>query len=288
MPDQPGIVLVHAAWHNADSWRPVLTRSQARGVVAEALDLPGAGAHARHPVSYTERPLDLEAFAAEISPNATVSQDERTAAVLLVVEEVAARTGRPVVVVGHSLGGITVSSLVEAHPELVAAAVYLAAFMLPPGMAVIDLIRSPAMAQSLTPQLFLADPEVVGALRLDPRSSDDAHLALIKDNFYNDVDDAVFTAALIGLHPDEPIGVFLQPSGITPERFGTVERHYVRTTEDHTIVPMAQEQMIAQVDATMPHPTYQYVLNTSHSPFASQPDPLTDLFTTIATGPADN
>ena len=281
MTDRPGFVLVHGAWHDARSWAKVVARLQAHGFVAKSLDLPGADAATSFPASYERRPLDREAFAAESTPR-RVTQAERTAATLSVVEEVAEHTGRPVVLVGHSLGGVTVSDAVESRPELVAAAVYVAAFMLPTSVAVVDLIGSAAMATSTTPALFLADPAVVGALRIDPRSADGAYVALIRDSFYADVDNAIFADALVGMHPDEPFDVFLQPSAVTPGHYGTVERHYVRTSDaDHTIVPDAQQYMITTVDQAMPHPTVVHQLPTGHSPFASQPDALADVLEAV-------
>jgi pimeloyl-ACP methyl ester carboxylesterase len=61
-----------------------------------------------------------------------VSQGDRTRAVVALIEKVAREDDdRPVVLVGHSLGGLTVSAVVEAIPERVCAVVYLAAFLLP-------------------------------------------------------------------------------------------------------------------------------------------------------------
>ncbi len=282
MTDRPGFVMVHGAWHDARSWAWVVARLRARGFVAKSLDLPGAGATTSSPASYERRPLNREAFAVESTPR-HVTQAERTAATLSVVEEVAEQTGRPVVLVGHSLGGVTVSDAAESRPQLVAATVYVAAFMLPPNVAVVDLIGSAAMATSTTPALFLADPAVVGALRIDPRNADRDYVALVKDSFYADVDDTTFADALLRMHPDEPFDVFLQPSAVTPGHYGTVERHYVRTSDaDHTIVPDAQQHMITTVDQAMPDPTVVHQMATGHSPFASQPDALADVLEAVA------
>jgi alpha-beta hydrolase superfamily lysophospholipase len=85
---QPAFVFVHRAWHKAATWRQVMPRLEARGFVARALDLPGAGVHARAPKIYGERPLNLAAFAAEPSPNAAVKQDERTHTVVSLIDAV--------------------------------------------------------------------------------------------------------------------------------------------------------------------------------------------------------
>ena len=47
MPDiRPAFVFVHGAWHNAATWHKLIPLLEARGYVARALDLPGAGANA--------------------------------------------------------------------------------------------------------------------------------------------------------------------------------------------------------------------------------------------------
>ena len=102
------------------------------------------------------RPLDLTAFAIEPSANADVSQQDRTRAVVALIDEVTRSQARPVVLVGHSLGGLTVSAVAEAIPDRLAAVVYLTAFLLPPGMTAHTMIAHPSMADLLAPSLFLA------------------------------------------------------------------------------------------------------------------------------------
>jgi hypothetical protein len=79
----PAFVFVHGAWHDAATWRLIRPLLEARGHVVRELDLPGAGRNAKTPRSYGRRPLDLAAFATEPSPNADVSQEDRTHAGVL-------------------------------------------------------------------------------------------------------------------------------------------------------------------------------------------------------------
>src|SRR5262245_46636819 len=105
---------------------------EARGHAVEASDLPGAGRNARAPGAYGRRPLDMAAFAIEPSPNADVNQEDRMRAVVALIEEVTRNENRPIVLGGHSLGGLTVTAVAEDVPERVSAVVYLTAFLLPP------------------------------------------------------------------------------------------------------------------------------------------------------------
>jgi len=276
---RPAFVFVHGAWHNAATWRQVIPLLEARRFVVRALDLPGAGIHAKVPKVYGERPLELPAFATEPSPNAAVTQDERTHAVASLVDEV----GGPVVLVGHSLGGLTISAVAESIPHQLHAVVYLSAFLLSPGMPAVVMRQHETMTRSSLPALLLADPAAVGAFRLDPRSEDADYRTRFRTALYGDLSETDFNLALTQLHCDEPAGVVHVPSPITPERFGRVTRHYIRCTEDRAIPLAAQNFMIAAVDDALGGRTRVHSLTASHSPFYSQPKLLADLLAILST-----
>jgi pimeloyl-ACP methyl ester carboxylesterase len=279
----PAFVFVHGAWHDAATWHLVSPLLEARGYVARALDLPGAGRKAKAPYSYGRRPLDLAAFAIESSPNADVTQEDRTRAVVALIEKIAREDdGRPVVLVGHSLGGPTVSAAAEAIPERVCAAVYLAAFLLAPGMTAHTMIEHPTMAGSLVPSLFLADPGLVQAMRIDRRSDRPEYVKQTKSAFYGDLSDADLQVALSHLHCDEPLGVMLNPADVTPARFGRVNRHFIRCMNDKAIPVAAQDFMIGAIDERAYGTTHTHALATSHSPFYAQPSALAEILMKIA------
>ena len=279
---QPAFVFVHGAWHNAYTWSKVVQLLAERGFASVTLDLPGAGINAHYPDSFNQRPLDPAAFGSEASPNADITQEERTQATIAAVKEAARLGNGKVILAGHSFGGLTVSAVAEAIPDQLQALVYLTAFMMPPGMPAIAMITSPLMADALVPQLFMADPLAVGALRIDPRSEDAQYQQLLRDSFYGDVADSDFEQAREHLHPDEPVSVAEVPSGITPERFGTLTRHYIHCTQDQAVTPAGQQEMIRLMDASMGNQTQVHTLVSSHSPFFSQPDKLVELLIQIS------
>jgi pimeloyl-ACP methyl ester carboxylesterase len=255
---------------------------EARGHVVRALDLPGAGSNAKAPSAYGLRSLDLAAFITEPSPNAGVNQADRTRAVVSLVDEVVRNEDRPVVLVGHSLGGLTVTAVAEAIPEHVSAAVYLAAFLLRPGMTLLAMKKHPTMAGSLVPSLLLAEPGLVRAMRIDPRSDRAGYREKMKSAFYGDVSDANFQVALSHLHCDEPLSVMLNPTHVTPSRLGRVPRHFIRCLNDRAIPIAAQDFMIGAIDERAYGPTHTHTLATSHSPFYSQPSALAEILSRIA------
>jgi pimeloyl-ACP methyl ester carboxylesterase len=278
----PVFVFIHGAWHDGATWRLVTPMLEARGHVVRALDLPGAGRNAKAPRAYGLRPIDLAAFAIEPSPNAGVSQQDRTRAVVALIDEVVGNEDRPIVLCGHSLGGLTLTAVTEAMPERVSAVVYLAAFLLPPGMTLRAMREHPTMAASLVPSLLLADPGLVRAMRIDPRSERADYREKMKSALYGDVSDAEFQLALSHLHCDEPLGVMVNPTLVTPARFGRVPRHFIRCLNDKVMPIAAQNFMIGAIDERAYGPTHTHTLATSHSPFYSQPAALANILVEIA------
>ncbi|MGC9418526.1 MAG: alpha/beta fold hydrolase, partial [Rhodovulum sp.] len=94
-------LLIHGSNHGAWCWREVLPRLHAAGHQAEAIDLPAAGDDPK--------------------PPETVTLDDYRDAVL-------ARLDEPTILVGHSLGGITITAAGAAAPDKIAALVFVAAW----------------------------------------------------------------------------------------------------------------------------------------------------------------
>ena len=279
-------VLVHGGWHNQAHWNKVTPILEAAGCRVLTLDLPGAGANTVAPKSLSVRPFDLAAFAAEPSPVAGVTQEERTHAVVALVRKAASFSDK-VILVGHSAGGMTISAVAEEVPELIAAVVYLAGFLVPNGLSLLAMLPHETMTSALSLGLFVGDPAEIGATRINPGPSDDAYRSLLKASFYADVTEADFAQAASQLHCDEPNGGALAPSEITPGRFGSVPRHYIRTTQDCAVPLAGQDYMIAAVDDMLGGATITHTLHSSHSPFLSQPEALSKILLDIAGADVD-
>jgi pimeloyl-ACP methyl ester carboxylesterase len=275
-------VLIHGAWHNHSAWDKVTPILKANGFAALTLDLPGAGANAVAPTSLARRPFDPAAFAAERSAMAGVTQEERTQAVVALVKEAASRSDGKVILVGHSAGGMTISAVAEQVPDLLLAAVYLAGFMVPNGMSLLAMLQHESLSAAMAPQLFVGDPAAIGATRIHAGSTDEAYRSLLKAAFYGDVSASEFAQAESQLHCDESNAGAVVPSEITPGRFGTVPRHYIRCTQDRAIPLAGQDHMIATVDGAIGGKTMTHTLESSHSPFLSQPAALSKIFIDIA------
>jgi pimeloyl-ACP methyl ester carboxylesterase len=274
-------VLIHGGWHNHSAWNKVTPILEAGGFTALTLDLPGAGVNAIAPTSLGLRPFDPASFAAERSPVAGVTQEERTQAVVALVRDAASLGGGKVVLVGHSAGGMTISAVAEQVPDLLAAVVYLAGFMVPGGVTLLAMLQHEALSSALSPGLFVGEPAAIGATRINPESTDKAYRSLLKAAFYGDVSESEFAHAASQLHCDEPNAGALAPSEITPGRFGAVPRHYIRCTQDRAIPLAGQDHMIASVDGAIGGRTTIHTLESSHSPFLSQPAVLSKILIDI-------
>ena len=167
-----------------------------------------------------------------------------------------------------------ISAVAEQIPNLLLAVVYLAGFLMPNGLPLLAMLQHESLSSALAPGLFVGDPIAIGATRIHAGSTDEAYRSLLKASFYADVSEADFAHAASQLHCDESNAGALAPSDITPGRFGTVPRHYIRCTQDRAIPLTGQDHMIATVDRAIGGKTTTHTLESSHSPFLSQPAKL--------------
>jgi pimeloyl-ACP methyl ester carboxylesterase len=162
----------------------------------------------------------------------TLNTDVYRDAVLKVVRAEAA----PVVLVGHSFGGITISNVAEAAPGNIKALVYLSAYLPQNGESLVSLSK-------MDRDSWLGKP---GNLVLTP----DYSLASIKDDqkaeiFANDATGVEREAIAASLIP-EPAGPQGMPVKLSEGNFGRVPKYYIETTKDRTVSPFLQEQMTAK------------------------------------------
>jgi pimeloyl-ACP methyl ester carboxylesterase len=244
MLDKPNatFVLIHGAWQGGWAWDTVVLRLKAAGHAAIAVDLPG---HPDNPAPAAE--VDLARYAAHVAG---------------VIDSV---TG-PVIVVGHSSGGIAAQQACELRPERVTLAIYLAAFLLPDGMSLIEFY-----AQNLEPWMKGA----VSRVTLDPTgewSSIDPVQAV--DVFYHKADRTQAEAAAGRLTP-HPEGARRSKMQLSDARFGTVPRVYIETLDDRSVHLPLQRKMQAMTPCRE-----VYSLDSDHAPQLSDPDGLVALMQT--------
>ncbi|MDR7277779.1 alpha/beta fold hydrolase [Catenuloplanes atrovinosus] len=264
------IVLVPGFWHGPWAWSPVTERLARRGVPSLAVDLDGGGLRSGSPAARWARPFDPAAFATAPSPVADVTATSAAETLIAQLRGL----GRPAVVVAHSMAGIVATRAAELAPELFAELVYVAGYAPVAGMPGAAYVAEPENAGFRIGALLAADPAVTGALRIDPADPD--RRAAIRDCFYHDVDAATADAAIALLSTDGGFGIAGEAFPVTPERYGRVPHTYVLCTEDRVVPPALQHRFAREIDAVSARPATVVELSTSHSPFLSAPDALTD------------
>lgn len=269
---RPPIVLLHGAW----CWTPVLIRLAAIPRTAVAVDMAGHGLYAPPPRSLYRRPFDPEALATEPSPVVGVDLDQ--AADLLLSQLELLGRGEPVTVVAHSMGGVVLTRAAQQAPDLVAHAVYLAAFMPASDLSAGAYAMMPEYEGALLFSCVRNDALATGAARLDTTSPDPDYRRQLREAFYGDVDEPTAEAAIALLGSDVPIGIGMGVTTLTADGWGRVPRTYVTCTRDRALPPPVQQKFIRDADTTFPdNPTAVVTLDASHSPFLSMPAAVADI-----------
>ncbi|MHA6625098.1 alpha/beta fold hydrolase [Pseudonocardia sichuanensis] len=279
-------VLVHGAFCNAAVWGPTVRELTLRGHRALAVDLPGHGLGATIPTGYLGG-QDLEALATEPSGMAGIGTADDVAAVTDVLRR--ARAHGPVVLVGASRGGVTLTAVGNAAPELVDRLVYVSAWCCA-GATLSEYSAGPENAQSLLPRtglVPLADPAVIGAIRLNWRTSDPAVLDRAQEALLADGTRAELLAFLHTQDPDESVLIDEVAARAHAATWGRIPRTYVRLTADRAMPLPLQDRFIADADALTPdNPTDVRSIDSSHLRFHIHPAELVEILDGLAVNAA--
>jgi len=275
-------VLVHGAFCNAAAWATTARELALRGHRALAVDLPGHGFSARIPTGYLGG-QDAQALATERSGMAGIGTADDVAAVTAVLRR--AREHGPVVLIGTSRGGLTLTAVGNAAPELVDRLVYVSAWCCVDA-TVSEYSAGPENAQSLLPGTGfgpVADPAQVGAIRLNWRTGDPAMLDRLQEALLADGTREELVAFLHHQDPDETLAVDEDATRGRAETWGRIPRTYVRLTADRALPLALQDRFIAEADALTPdNPTDVRSIDSSHLRFHLHPGDLVDVLDGLA------
>ena len=275
-------VLVHGAFCNAAVWSPTVRELTLRGHRALAVDLPGHGFSAAIPAGYLGG-QDPVALATEPSGMAGISTADDVAAVAEVLRR--ATQHGPVVLVGTSRGGLTLTATANAVPDLIDRLVYVSAWCCVDA-TVGEYSASPENAGSLlggATALAVADPSEIGGVRLNWRTSDPELLDVLQTALLADGTRAELLAFLHTQDPDEALEVDEQATRADAATWGRIPRTYVRLTADRAIPLALQDRFIAEADALTPdNPFDVRSLDSSHLRFQLHPQELVDVLDGLA------
>ncbi len=239
-------VLVHGAWQAPYVWDAVKATLINEGNNVTVVELPGHGSD--------QTPI----------PAITLNLYANT-----VMNAISKIDGK-VILVGHSLGGMIISSVAEQMPSKIEKLVYLSAYLPTSGQSLLSL--------ALTDQGSMLGGEVNGTKILDV---DTVHgtLDVLKSQIANVfIQDGSAQAQnlVIQNYRIEPLVPFATPVTLTSANFGSVTKVYIKTLQDRVVSPGLQDRMIATGNVKT-----VYQLNTSHSSFLVKPDSLATLLTKI-------
>ncbi|MFI6253598.1 alpha/beta hydrolase [Streptomyces sp. NPDC051016] len=268
----PTFVLVHGSGTSSFMWAPVQKELALRGHRSFAVDLPGHGFDAQYPVAY-QAPQDLDAWAYEPSTLAEITLQDNVDMVVDVVRRVAEYG--PVVLVGASLGGTTITQVGNTIPDLVDRLVYVSAWSCIQRSSPVEYMQEPEFAGNLLAPLAalnVGDPAGLGVGRANYRTADPTLLTALKAAVMADATDEQFRAFLNILQPDESLAVMTADARGQADTWGTIARTYIRLTDDRTLPVTMQDRLIAEADALTPDNPYDvHTLNTSHTGFLLRP-----------------
>jgi pimeloyl-ACP methyl ester carboxylesterase len=148
------IHLIHGAWHGRWCWEKLVPKLEIKGHRVVARDLPGLG-------------LDR-------TPAAEITLERYTDAVC----DALAKEAEPVVLVGHSMGGVVISEAAERMPEKIKALVYLTAYLLVSGQSLIEVAMSDPEAAKVGD--YLLSDEVSCTIRPDRSANSCMNVAAMK------------------------------------------------------------------------------------------------------------
>lgn len=224
--EKPAIALVHGAFEDAHIWDGVSIKLQADGYRVINVNLPG-------------RPS---------APMATnlVSGDVYRDTILKAING----ESQPVVLVGHSFGGIAISAVAEAAPAKIKTAVYLAAYLPQDGESMLSLAKQDR------------DSKAGPALHIDEaKGMISVNYAARADLFANAAPEGL-RKVLPDLIIDEPLAPIVTPLKLTAQRFGKVDKVYIHTSLDQVVSPYLQQKMVAATPVRL-----EFTLDTGHTPF---------------------
>lgn len=226
-------VLIAGSWHGAWCWRKVVPLLEAQGHEVRTPELPSTGADQADPATIT-----LESWARFVA-------------------DIAGGETQPVILVGHSRGGVVISRAAELIPDRVQCLVYVSGYLLPDGDTLADTARKDP--ESLVPPNMIP---AVGGVTCRLRDS------VIREALFGQCTDEDYEYARLRLSP-EPLKPLVTPLRITDARFGGVPRAYVECSQDRTITLAAQRRM----QIVMPCSPV-LTLDSDHSPFFSHANEL--------------
>jgi pimeloyl-ACP methyl ester carboxylesterase len=231
-------ILIHGGFHGGWCWERVAPLLEAAGHAVIAPDLPGMG-------------------------NDPTPHDRITlASTADFVTSLAQKQPGPVVLVGHSLGGLVLGEVAERIPGKIEGLVYIT-----PALVLQEMTAQ--QGAQLSAHHAMTPTADGHSMTYDP--------ARAAEIFYNTTDAVSLANAVSRLRPQPIAPMKGRPVTTSESRFGRVPRAFIECTEDRAIPLAVQRQMQVALPCDP-----VFTLESDHSPFLSVPRELADCFLAAA------
>ncbi|WP_428356806.1 alpha/beta fold hydrolase [Methyloprofundus sp.] len=228
-------LLIHGAWGAAWEFNKVAELLSNDGHNVIALDLPGHGENN-----------------AEI-PDVTMQSYVNT------IVEAIEKLNDKVVLVGHSLAVAIISQVAEVIPEKIDRLVYVAAMLLKDGDSALEVMQNDPGGELLPNTIFSADGTYATITE-----------ETVRTVLLNDVKDADYLDKIVPKflfkQATEP---FMAIANLSEEKFGSVDKYYIKASMDKVISPEAQDKMLTNWKIQN-----VVTLESGHFPLTSIPEQL--------------
>jgi pimeloyl-ACP methyl ester carboxylesterase len=232
-------LLIHGAWHGGWCWRKVVPLLESKGHTVVTPDLPSHGDDKTPPAAAT-----LAMYADQIIAVAGAQKE-------------------PVILLGHSMGGVAITQAAENCPELVRTLVYMCAFLPRNGDSLITWAQQDS--ESLVNRNIV--PVAEGVV--------DVSREAVHDGFYGNClpADEAFAVQRLNLQGTAPFGA---PVATSSDRWGRIPRYYIECVRDRAISIGMQREMQRHSPCRK-----TFSIDTDHSPFFSAPETLAEALVEI-------
>jgi pimeloyl-ACP methyl ester carboxylesterase len=246
-------VLVHGGAHGAWCWEPTLPH-----LVGEvlAVDLPPKsvrGEPGRRDSVHELRTLTIDDFATSALADIDAAGFDRF------------------VLVGHSMGGLTISELARRVPERIERLVYVSCIVPPEGGSAVDAL--PAELRDMTRDA------IDQALRGNGNPVGDIDEAMARVMFCSDLDEeqTQFVLDRLGTEAAGILGEPVTRAGIPPE----LPKTYVKLLQDQALPPDLQDTLIDNLRASPGGEVDVVTIDAGHDVMISRPKELADVLNAI-------
>ncbi len=170
-----------------------------------------------------------------------------------------------VILVGHSKNGIMISQVAEYRSDKIEKLIYLAAYLIPNSKTQRE--YSSQDTESVLKPFVTIYPEL---------NAHTLQTEIYKEGLYHDCHDSITELAKL-LLSHEPIESGITPLQLSDKNYGSVPRFYIECTKDKAVTPFIQRKMYTETPCEK-----IYSMETSHSPFFSRPQELSNILCEIA------